>query len=312
MEKEHMKFWQEFFHLYKELPALWRVKSTEYSDRTLKANCYSKLVAKLKEIYPDADREMVVRKINNFRTSYRKELRRKRESQRYGRVHKPTLWYFDCLSFLYDQDECGCGRTSVCEEEGTEEKKPTTQNIGSHAIKQQQLPAKRYHNIKESDEEENLPSSSKRIKLNHRQIQPIKLSHEQQKQAQIDADILAKSWAVQYKEMQGNQKLIARKIISDILFHGCMGTLNMSQTVDIQEILLRTSSTDQPIHQMPVSQSNMDSNESDHYSDQEFFQYESVRESSPIPYNSSSRSVSPTNLNAGSEIEISEIKFELP
>ncbi|XP_046810486.1 uncharacterized protein LOC124420698 isoform X1 [Lucilia cuprina] len=305
MEKEHMKFWQEFFHLYKELPALWRIKSTEYSDRTLKANCYTKLVAKLKEIYPDADREMVVRKINNFRTSYRKELRRKRESQRYGRVHKPTLWYFDCLSFLYDQDECGCGRSLVSEEENTEEKKPTTQKPINH----QQFPAKRNHNIKESDEEENLPSSSKKLKLSHRYIQPIKLSHEEQKQAQLDADILAKSWAVQYKEMQGNQKIIARKIISDILFHGCIGTLNMSHTVDIQEILLRSSSEDQLMHHVPVTQSNMDSNDSDHDSDQEFIRYESVRESSPIPYNSSSRSVSPSNLQDGQEIEI---KFELP
>lgn len=117
---EHAKFWQEFFQLYKELPALWRIKSTEYTDRVLKAKCYEKLVTKLKELYPDADREMVVKKINNYRTSYRKELRRIRESKETGQRHKPTLWYFNCLSFLHDQDE-GFGEKTFYEEESTEE-----------------------------------------------------------------------------------------------------------------------------------------------------------------------------------------------
>lgn len=102
---EHASFWKDFFQMYKDLPALWRIKSTEYTDRVLKANCYMKLIKKLKEIHPDADREMVVRKINNFRTSYRKELKRKRECRLLGKTYTPTLWYFDYLRFLDDQDE---------------------------------------------------------------------------------------------------------------------------------------------------------------------------------------------------------------
>ncbi|XP_065366851.1 uncharacterized protein LOC135959746 [Calliphora vicina] len=307
---EHAKFWQEFFQLYKELPALWRVKSTEYSDRALKSNCYLQLIRKLREVYPDADREMVVRKINNFRTSYRKELRRLKDSQEVGRVYKPTLWYFDCLSFLDDQDESVAGRL-VYEEDSIEEKKHTTnQTIISSPTKHQQLPTKRYIEHKHSDEEVNLPTTSKRRKkiVLRKTQQPIKLTYEEQKQAQIDADILAKSWAVQYKEMQGNQKLIARKIISDILFHGCMGTLNMSHTIDIQDILLRNSNT--ATQSNLQSQSPRDSNSSFRYAEQEYFNFETVRESS-IAYNSSSPSMSPTR-NAASEIPVHDIKFEVP
>lgn len=55
---------------------------------------------------------------------------------------------------------------------------------------------------------------------------------------QATDEILAKSWAIQYGEMHGEQKLIARKLISDILFHGCLGNLEMSHAMRIQDILM--------------------------------------------------------------------------
>lgn len=39
------------------------------------------------------------------------------------------------------------------------------------------------------------------------------------------SEILARSWAVQYDELSQDQKMLARKAISDILFEGCMGHL---------------------------------------------------------------------------------------
>ena len=96
-------FWSEFFELYKNLPSLWCLKHPDYSNREIKANDYNKLAYKLGEVYPDANRELVVRKINTYRTSFRKELQKLREHTRYGKEYTPTLWYFDNLSFLIDQ-----------------------------------------------------------------------------------------------------------------------------------------------------------------------------------------------------------------
>ena len=74
-----------------------------------------------------------------------------------------------------------------------------------------------------------------------------------QSNQQATAEILAKSWAVQYSEMQGEQKLIARKLISDILFHGCLGNLEMSHAIRIQDILINESATNyhQPYYMEP-------------------------------------------------------------
>ena len=117
------KFWHEFLDLYKDMPALWKIKSPEYSNRIIKNSCYEELVKKLKEINNDANREMVVKKINTFRTTYRKELKKVRASEKSGAgvedVYEPTLWYFPVLSFLEDQEETVPSRSSmvICEEE---------------------------------------------------------------------------------------------------------------------------------------------------------------------------------------------------
>ena len=85
------------------------------------------------------------------------------------------------------------------------------------------------------------PPPKKKPTNHHNNAYPAKVKHQPNQQA--TAEILAKSWAVQYDEMQGEQKLIARKLISDILFHGCLGNLEMSHAMRIQDILLNESLT---------------------------------------------------------------------
>jgi len=102
------EFMIEFIDLYKTLPAVWKVKSKSYSDRNLKNAAYEKLISKLREVEPNADRETAVKKINNIRSSYRRELKKVKQSMHSGAgsddVYSPTLWYFPLLSFLSDQE----------------------------------------------------------------------------------------------------------------------------------------------------------------------------------------------------------------
>ncbi|KAL4085210.1 hypothetical protein QTP88_027069 [Uroleucon formosanum] len=69
---------------------------------------YDELVDLCKTVYPEANRDFVVKKIQSFRGSFRKELKKVEDSKRSGRsadeVHIPTLWYYHLLEFTVDQE----------------------------------------------------------------------------------------------------------------------------------------------------------------------------------------------------------------
>ncbi|XP_004525710.1 uncharacterized protein LOC101450839 [Ceratitis capitata] len=93
-------FWTEFFALYESLPALWDLTDPAYKDRQSKANGYDMLVMKMREINPRACRDDVLRKINIFRTNYRRECSRIKTSNEQGKHYSTSLWYFHMLNFL--------------------------------------------------------------------------------------------------------------------------------------------------------------------------------------------------------------------
>lgn len=102
------EFLSEFIDLYRGLPELWKVKSDSYRNRQLKNKGYEKLVEKLKEVEPNADRDMVRKKINVLRAAYRRELKKVIASYKSGTgsesVYEPSLWYYEELDFLRDHE----------------------------------------------------------------------------------------------------------------------------------------------------------------------------------------------------------------
>lgn len=102
------EFVSQFIDLYRSEPCLWKVKSKEYSDRTKKSKAYGKLVEKMREVDPGADRETVTKKINSLRCAFRKELKKVEKSRKIAispdDVYVPHLWYYNQLGFLIDQE----------------------------------------------------------------------------------------------------------------------------------------------------------------------------------------------------------------
>jgi len=104
MSSKNKKFYIEFFQLYQSYPCLWKVKSEEYMDRNLKSKAYEAMVEKLKEVEPKANREMVVKKINTFRTNYKRVLNKIKKNKMGYENEETTLWYFEHLKFLEEED----------------------------------------------------------------------------------------------------------------------------------------------------------------------------------------------------------------
>lgn len=66
---EERTFMLECIEVYKSLPALWNVKSKEYSNRQ-KTNDACDVINTFREKYPEATREDVTKKFNSLRTNY--------------------------------------------------------------------------------------------------------------------------------------------------------------------------------------------------------------------------------------------------
>ena len=114
------EFLTRFLEEYRELPVLWQVRSTEYSNRGKRDEAWDLLVQFTREKIADADLNFVKKKVDSIRASFRKELRRVRESKRSGAsgddVYKPTLWYFDLLWFTADQENPRKSKSNLDEE----------------------------------------------------------------------------------------------------------------------------------------------------------------------------------------------------
>lgn len=101
------QFWREFLKLYQDMPELWDVHHPDYRNKELRNGSYDILHNKLREIQPTATKSDVGRRINIFRTNYRREQMRIWKQQELG-LHadlcKPTLWFYDNMSFLLTQE----------------------------------------------------------------------------------------------------------------------------------------------------------------------------------------------------------------
>lgn len=114
------EFWREFIHLYRSLPAMWKIKSDLYKNRILKQECYVQLTNKLKEIDPSADINTTKKKINTLRSNYRRELKKILMSEKSGAgaddIYLPSVWYFKELEFLRDHKTQMPGISTMDEE----------------------------------------------------------------------------------------------------------------------------------------------------------------------------------------------------
>lgn len=122
----------ECIRVYKSLPALWNCKCKGYSNRQEKNEAYDVLIKKFREKYPESTREDVTRKINSLRTNFRKEVKRINGWNRNGSGtddgEEPTLWYFEEMSFLRDQDDSQKSNKTV-DQRVIGEKNNSTSNV---------------------------------------------------------------------------------------------------------------------------------------------------------------------------------------
>ncbi|XP_030565694.1 uncharacterized protein LOC115766053 [Drosophila novamexicana] len=240
MNSRDRQFWTEFLELYRSLPAVWKVKSPEYSSRALKSAGYEQLVHKLREVEPHADRALVVKKINSFRTNFRRDLR-KRDQCTEEEPFVSTLWYFELLGFLEGQEDASSCQSLHKASSPEPEAHPEALR---HTAYDEPRRNKRRTAVKVE-----LAASPAPAELRsglHSPASPLTLPCRQQRKrlsTLCESEALAHTWRSQFDELAPRQKLLARKLISDVLYYGCVEQLEPCHVAQLQQMMLRRSST---------------------------------------------------------------------
>ncbi|KAG8324361.1 hypothetical protein J6590_094309 [Homalodisca vitripennis] len=110
-----------FIEEYRNLPCLWKVRSAEYSNKFKRDTAWEHLLQITKETIPNADTNFVKRKVDNLRATFRKEMRKVRDSTRSGasadNTYTPTLWYFELMKFTAEQEQPRKTKSNLDEDE---------------------------------------------------------------------------------------------------------------------------------------------------------------------------------------------------
>ncbi|CAB3229489.1 unnamed protein product [Arctia plantaginis] len=216
---------------------------------------------KLREIEPDANKEVVVKKINNLRSNVRKEKKKYDQSLKSGAsaddVYRIKLWYYDLFNFVHDQctpresssnldsdDENSCESedSSNADEEyssnsvstdSNEARSTSSNNNSSHQPKPCKTKRK-----DESIANEVLES----VRDHFKRPGPIVTEDR--------CDIIGKNVAMKLRALDAKQIIVAEKLINDLLFEAEIGNLTPEHAyINIRDILKQNQRSYVPAQQ---------------------------------------------------------------
>ncbi|KAL1490302.1 hypothetical protein ABEB36_013018 [Hypothenemus hampei] len=232
-------FLSEFIELYRSFPCLWQVKSKEYSDRDRKNQAYEIVVEKFKQVDPTATRDTVIKKINSLRTVYRKELAKVKQSIHSGAadedIYKPTLWYFDLLSFLGDQDTPRRSRNTADDEttQGSEDTEECERETHHSDVEKESAPSTPLSVSSEINEPSRIRSKSsvrkRKLDIDTKTTELMAVVGKKLNDIDINKkdlfDIFGQHVANKLRTLCKEQNIFAQKLINDVLFEAEMESL---------------------------------------------------------------------------------------
>ncbi|KAJ8963041.1 hypothetical protein NQ314_005596, partial [Rhamnusium bicolor] len=248
-------FWTEFVEIYRKQVCLWDVKSNEYFNKHKRNESYDTLLKKLREINPQATVEILKKKINNMRTTFRRELKKVQWSKGTGTggdTYEPTLWYYDLLLFttqletgrkgiftdeLADNFENGTVDTLESDdtEEGTEAP-PALLSSASEAqlnLQQNENTTATSQNFSDATPRTSRDSSYKSGSQSKGVIKRKKTNYAEQKRQELAN--LAHTALSQNENNEDEYTIaaIAEKLISDVMFYAKMDKLTEDTSIHI-------------------------------------------------------------------------------
>ncbi|KAF9408865.1 hypothetical protein HW555_011580 [Spodoptera exigua] len=221
------QFWYEFLQLYRSFPCLWDTSDPAYVRRHERKQAYDVLLAKVQEVDETANIYMVKKKIDSFRTSFRREEKKVIQSMQTGDdIYIPTLWYYKELEeFL--------GSTSIDDHRNSTMSVTSYENDNDNDDESQCTQLKYSPPSPTPTKKRKIPQPIiiKRKETEHSRIfaQPLSAS---QTEEEDDCATFATNLKVQMRSINTEQKYIAQKLISDVMFLARTNRLTYNSSIN--------------------------------------------------------------------------------
>ncbi|RVE45129.1 hypothetical protein evm_010238 [Chilo suppressalis] len=240
-------FWLDHIDWILPIGLCMAVGDWQFSSGDLRNAALDKLLSKYKEIDAEANRDAVLKKINSLRTAYQKERKKVEESKRSGAgadaVYVPKLWYYKELSFINDQN---VARTSVSNVDENEESADEEQQIEQQHLDIDNNSQPNEILIQPNEESDNDGSvagnSARRPKPKRKNEDNLVNSvlqsvndHFKRPRDEVRKedrhDIYCKSIASKLRDLPRQQRMLAEKLMNDVLFEAEWGNLTLDYKV---------------------------------------------------------------------------------
>jgi len=225
------EFLMNFINIYKSNVCLWKIKDPTYLNRDLREKAYTELLTYYQTFDSSATKDTVRAKINNLRSSFRKELKKVRRSKSSAtsenEIYIPTLWYYKLLSFTAEH-ELPNDDTDV---EGIEVEADIVFNY-SNENTLSPVPSVNFENAPSPPRTPSRSSShsittTRKLRRSRGHVIPAEYQHV----SKLDDDeFVAIGTTVAYKlrRMNEDQRNIAEHLVHSILYYGLQNKLDES------------------------------------------------------------------------------------
>ncbi|KAK3883288.1 hypothetical protein Pcinc_002881 [Petrolisthes cinctipes] len=246
--------------LYRQNPCLWNVKADVYKDRNKRVSAINKITAELQKSGVSASASEVKKKIESIRCQYRRELRKQEKSKKSGAgaddIYTPTLWCFNDLCFLNDGDNMRDSVSNldsqvvhVSEEvsdheifndpalQQTDDSPPHTTPTADTSVPSTSRDSVRPATPEPSRIQPQMTRGRKRSLITDERREVLQEAlHQLQRLSQSEEDndndgAFGGVVTNDLRQMNEQNKIIAQKLISEVLFLGKLGKLSFSSMI---------------------------------------------------------------------------------
>ncbi|KAF9793873.1 hypothetical protein SFRURICE_007404 [Spodoptera frugiperda] len=247
------EFWSEFLQLYRSFTCLWNPKDPAYLHKYERQQAYEALLAKMREVDETASMALLKKKIDCFRTAYRREERKVIRSIQEGddEIYTPSLWYYKPLKeFLgnignshYTDDHRNSSMSFTSYENDNDNDDESQTMLIEHLEESSEGEEEEEEECNQKYSPPSPPPQKKRkipkpiiIKRKEQEPESPKIFAQPLSVPQTEEDdcaTFATNLKVQMRNISTEQKYIAQKLISDVMFLARTNRLTYNSSINL-------------------------------------------------------------------------------